>query len=152
MSWSTIQTTGRVSFRYLLTAAAALAIVGAAGAGPPRMAPDARGYQTTVLLQQAVATRPSVSLPTFAAPHPPPHARRASVSVTVLAPVGVAPAVVARAPRVVPGPYTVAIRGPDGEVRRYPVEGRPAAVVVRQYTVQPGQTVTVYVPARGPRR
>ncbi|MFO0927501.1 MAG: hypothetical protein U0736_10745 [Gemmataceae bacterium] len=40
---------------------------------------------------------------------------------------------------------TIAIRGPDGEVRRFPLEGGPSSIVVRQYTITPGQAVTVQV-------
>lgn len=115
-----------------------------------RIAPDARGYQTTMqLMQQRAAASPSIPQTVTRTPvyRPAPSA----MQVIVQAPVRTEGA---RSAPAVPAPYSIAIRGPDGELRRYPVEGGPSSVVVRQYTVQPGQAITVYVnpPAAAPRR
>ncbi|MFO0927503.1 MAG: hypothetical protein U0736_10755 [Gemmataceae bacterium] len=131
-----------------------------ASAQYPRIAPDARGYQTTMqLMQQRAASSPSLprsyarsaspSLPQSYTVTPAAPAYQA-VQVTVAAPQG-RTQVARGTPATQPGvPYSIAIRGPDGEVRRYPVEGGPSSVVVRQYTVSPGQAITVYVQPPAP--
>lgn len=114
-----------------------------------RVAPDARGYQTTMqLMQQRAAASPSIPQTVTRAPV---HRAPSAMQVTVQAPVRTE---VVRSAPAAPAPYSIAIRGPDGDLRRYPVEGGPSSVVVRQYTVQPGQAITVYVnpPATAPRR
>jgi hypothetical protein len=47
-------------------------------------------------------------------------------------------------------PYYVTIRGPDGEVRRFPVEGGPAAIQYQSAPVvlRPGESVTLRLVAR----
>jgi hypothetical protein len=45
-------------------------------------------------------------------------------------------------------PYYVTLRGPDGQVRRFPVEGGPASIHYTQVVVRPGQSVTIQVAAR----
>jgi hypothetical protein len=42
-----------------------------------------------------------------------------------------------------PAPMYVAIRGPDGQVRRFPVEGGREAIQVRQVVLHPGESLTL---------
>jgi hypothetical protein len=42
-----------------------------------------------------------------------------------------------------PEPFDVALRGPDGQVRRFPVEGGREAIQTRQVVLRPGETVTI---------
>jgi hypothetical protein len=44
-----------------------------------------------------------------------------------------------------PQPFYVTLRGPDGTLRRYPVEGGPASIRYTQVVVQPGQSLTIHV-------
>jgi hypothetical protein len=41
-------------------------------------------------------------------------------------------------------PFYVDLRGPDGQVRRFPVEGGRAAIRYRQVVLQPGQSLTIH--------
>jgi hypothetical protein len=41
-------------------------------------------------------------------------------------------------------PFYVDLRGPDGRVRRFPVEGGPAAIRYRQVVLHPGETLTIH--------
>jgi hypothetical protein len=106
----------------------------------PVIPPGTRGYQTTMIIQNHWQHPAEL-------PPPPPAAR----------PTRVAPAqplqVVVTAPAEAP-PFYVNLRGPDGQVRRFPVEGGRAAIRVREIIVRPGQTVTVYVgsPAGHPKQ
>jgi hypothetical protein len=46
-------------------------------------------------------------------------------------------------------PYYVRLRGPDGKMRRFPVQGGPASIQYTTVVVRPGQSVTIsYTPAR----
>jgi hypothetical protein len=55
---------------------------------------------------------------------------------------------VAPAPRPAPAPFAVAIRGPDGQVRRFAVEGGRAAIQAPPVVVlHPGESVTVQLRA-----
>jgi hypothetical protein len=46
-------------------------------------------------------------------------------------------------------PFYAVLRGPDGQTRRFPVEGGRASITYTQVVVQPGQSVTIYwSPAR----
>jgi hypothetical protein len=46
-------------------------------------------------------------------------------------------------------PFQVSLRGPDGQVRRFTVEGGEAAIQYRQVVLRPGQSVTIrWVKAR----
>jgi hypothetical protein len=70
-----------------------------------------------------------------APPPPTPHWGASTVSVSVA---------VNPTPRPAPEPYYVNIRGPDGQVRRFPVEGGPAAIQSPSVVVlRPGQSVTI---------
>jgi hypothetical protein len=40
-------------------------------------------------------------------------------------------------------PFYVNLRGPDGQVRRFPVEGGPAAIRYRQVVLHPGESLTI---------
>lgn len=125
-----------------------------ATAQTPRIAPDARGYQTTMqLMQQRAATSPSLprsyaSSPSVARSYTVTPSYQA-LQVTVAAPPG-RTEVARGTPAPAPVPYAIAIRSPDGEVRRYPVEGGRSAIVVRQYTLTPGQAITVHVQPAAP--
>ena len=39
----------------------------------------------------------------------------------------------------------VDLRGPDGQVRRFPVEGGPEAIEVSRLVLRPGQTLTIHL-------
>lgn len=128
---------------YLVAAVAATAAllwaVGAAAAQTPRIPPDARGFQATQMLQRhqqqkAAASRSAPTAPVITRRPVEPAPFASGVDVTVAAP---APA---------PAPVTVAIRGPDGEVKKYVVEGGRESIVVRRYVVGPGEQVTILVP------
>ena len=41
-------------------------------------------------------------------------------------------------------PFYVDLRGPDGQVRRFPVEGGRAAIRYRQVVLHPGETLTIH--------
>jgi hypothetical protein len=46
-------------------------------------------------------------------------------------------------------PFYAVLRGPDGQTRRFPVEGGRASITYTQVVVHPGQSVTIYwSPAR----
>jgi hypothetical protein len=40
-------------------------------------------------------------------------------------------------------PLVVGIRGPDGELRRFPVEGGRAAIETYQVVLRPGASITI---------
>ncbi|MFO0878963.1 MAG: hypothetical protein U0840_16595 [Gemmataceae bacterium] len=139
------------SFGWPITmVAGVLLFAGGVQAQTPRIHPGARGFETNLALKQAAQQRarsvPQAPTQTYRAPATP-RLESSPLEVTVEAPRGrtqvtrsdagsaVAPAV----------PFTVAIRGPDGEVRRYPVEGGPSAIVIRRYAVNPGQVLTISV-------
>ena len=83
--------------------------------------------------------------PRPAAPTPPPVARRAptylpphwdgSLLVTVTQP----------APAPAAAPLTVKLRGPEGVVRSFPVEGGPEAIQRREVIVRPGESASINV-------
>jgi len=57
--------------------------------------------------------------------------------------------IVVEAPRPVTAPLTVDLRGPDGQVRRFPVEGGREAIQVQSVTVRAGESVTIrWTPAK----
>jgi hypothetical protein len=41
-------------------------------------------------------------------------------------------------------PFYVDLRGPDGQVRRFPVEGGRAAIQYRQVVIRSGETLTIH--------
>lgn len=43
--------------------------------------------------------------------------------------------------------FAVDIRGPQGETRTFPVAGGPQAIQVRRYVLQPGEQMTIRLPA-----
>jgi hypothetical protein len=59
--------------------------------------------------------------------------------------------VVTRAARA-PAPEYVTLRGPDGVVRTFPLEGGREAIVVREVTLRPGEQLTLNVNPSGPPR
>jgi hypothetical protein len=118
-----------------LTASAALLLLTAlpVAAQQPRIPPDARGYQTTMIIQQAhqapAARQPSPVLPSYA-PAP------SSVGVSVNVPN-------VTVPTSTPTTY-VTIRGLDGQVRRFPL-ARGVEVQYRrgQVVLRPGESTTI---------
>lgn len=93
--------------------------------------PAARGYQTTMMIQQhqAVAGRiaeATASPPRFTAVSAEPAPN--SLAVDINPPPS--------------QPMTVAIRGPDGEVRRFPVSS-PEAIRPRTIIVRPGEKLSI---------
>jgi hypothetical protein len=42
-------------------------------------------------------------------------------------------------------PLEVDLVGPDGQVRRFPVEGGPAAIQYRRVVLRPGEAVTIHL-------
>jgi hypothetical protein len=40
-------------------------------------------------------------------------------------------------------PLSVDLRGPDGQIRRFPVEGGRAAIQTTQVVLRPGESVTI---------
>jgi hypothetical protein len=124
-----------------LSAALALAATGVAFGQPPRIPPDARGYQTTQIMKQYYQNR-AARLPDPAPPRVAPSrsqepAYTASV-VSVNVPNNPVP----------PGEPTtyVNIKGEDGVVRRFPlakgvkVEYTPGPIVLR-----PGESTTIRI-------
>jgi hypothetical protein len=108
-----------------LVAATFLLLAPAAPAGPStRSGP---GWSSSPSTSAGSSSRRTVSAPVV---------RWGSVSATVAVP---QPA----------RPYYVRLRGPDGKIRRFPVEGGPASIQYTQVVVRPGQSVTIsYAPAR----
>jgi hypothetical protein len=51
--------------------------------------------------------------------------------------------VVMLAPQAAMKPAQVALRGPDGQVRRFPVVGGRDAIQYRQVVLRPGQSLTI---------
>jgi hypothetical protein len=51
-----------------------------------------------------------------------------------------------------PAPVYVTVRGPDGELRRFPLEGGREAIQTRQIVVRPGESATLQIVAAGPRK
>ncbi|MCC6420199.1 MAG: hypothetical protein IT429_18345 [Gemmataceae bacterium] len=100
--------------------------------GSRRIGPDTRAFQATMARQQqrrqqAAAPQPaSLPAPVPRAPTP------AGLDVVVTAPAAAAPAY-------------ITLRGPDGEVRRFALQGGATAFQTRQIVVRPGQSVTVTV-------
>lgn len=114
-----------------VSVAAAIALAsGTAGAQQPRIPPDARGYQTFLIQQrayQSVAPRPQP------VPHPSPAFRTAQpTGATVRVDVPDAP------------PTYVTIRGPDGQVRRFPLaKGVKVEYRSQTVTLRPGESTTI---------
>jgi hypothetical protein len=133
-----------------LAVAAALLVVGPAAAQPPtlRIPPDARGYQTVLATQEYLRTLAAVPArgvtpPSAVASAPSPYrpAAPTAVEVTVTGP----------PPAPEAAPVYVTIRGPDGELRRFPLEGGREALQSRVIVVRPGEsaTIPIVVGARG---
>jgi hypothetical protein len=53
--------------------------------------------------------------------------------------------VVPAAPQPAEEPTYVELRGPDGQVRRFPIEGGRDAIQYRQVALRPGESVTFQV-------
>lgn len=137
----------RLARRFLPTVAISLASTllmgGRASAQQPRpvyVAPDVKGFQTQRMLQQ------SAQQPTPAGPRIP-----------FAPPATAAGAVTPQAPSVqltltfpsVQNKTFVAIRGPDGEVRYFPVEGGQEGT--RVIVVRPGERVFIQLPPPSPK-
>jgi hypothetical protein len=89
------------------------------------------------------------------------HVRSGSATTTRYSPPASVPAPVVRAapmrmtilvsspaPQPEKGPLEVNLRGPDGQVRRFPVEGGAASIQWTQVVIRPGQSVTIRWVAR----
>ena len=64
--------------------------------------------------------------------------------VAYVAPRAAIPSVVVTMPVQPPSkPFYVDLRGPDGQVRRFPVEGGRAAIQYRQVVIRSGETLTI---------
>jgi hypothetical protein len=121
----------------LLAAASALLLVGPVVAQSPRavyIPPDVKGYRAQQMLQQAVQqqSQRAPSAPSVATTPSPVAARHVTpVWVSVTLPKS-------------PDTTFVAIRGPEGEVRYFPVEGgREGSHVI---VVHPGERVRIQLP------
>lgn len=131
----------RLARALLSLIAAALVLLTAlpATAQQPKIPPDARGYQTTMILQQHYqnqASKASVLSPARPAPSSPPRYSASSLTVNVNVP---------DAPMPASAPVTyITIRGPEGEVRRFPL-ARGVEVVYRrgQIVLRPGESTSI---------
>ena len=129
----------------LAAVAATLLLGGVASAQYPGgrpFRPDARGFEIQRSMQAAQARR-AASAPTVQSiprSYRPAEAEPAptQVEIAMTLPTGAPPA-------------SVAIRGPDGELRTFPVEGGQAGLANRVIVVRPGQTVTIQVTPQGTR-
>ena len=73
----------------------------------------------------------------------------APATVARVTPSAITISIVVEAPRPVTAPLTVDLRGPDGQVRRFPVEGGREAIQVQSVTVRAGESVTIrWTPAK----
>jgi hypothetical protein len=81
-------------------------------------------------------------------PSPPPQIVRVIQVVPVPVIVSVAVTVV---PQPTKGSIQVNLRGPDGQLRRFPVEGGREAIEYEQIVLRPGQSVTIRWVAAKPR-
>jgi hypothetical protein len=73
------------------------------------------------------------------------HPQPATPPVPYFALRAVIPSVVVTLPVQPPSkPFYVDLRGPNGQVRRFPVEGGRAAIQYRQVTVRPGEMLTIH--------
>ena len=122
-----------------------LLAAGPAGAqqpGPiPRFPSEARGYQKMKILQQFLLNREAAA--THAAHRVGSPAVTARPASTLNPQTQVPLSLVFAIPEPSPVTETVAIQGPNGEVRNFPVEGGLATVRVRPVVVHPGETVTI---------
>jgi hypothetical protein len=117
--------------------AGALALLAAAGLLSPRVAVAGEHVRGGDVVSAARATpRSSPPQPTNA-----PVVRSAGfqVAVTVVPPAPTRPA---------KAPVYVNLRGPDGQTRRFLVEGGAAAIEAPQLVLRPGQSVTIRFAAR----
>lgn len=109
----------------------------------PRIPADAKGYQTAMILQKyhqkQGGTQAAARVPTIRP------ARPASVVVPEQAAPSAQPVqlVISTPPEA--SQRTVVLRGPDGQLREFPLPGGAASIVVRDVTVRPGQSVTVQI-------
>lgn len=157
MCLSHLATIFRLRFPCLLAAAIALIAPALAEAQTPRLHPETRGYQSTQAIKQAAQQRArATSQPTVSsAPRVSTARRPAAMQVTVEAPRGqtqVVRTTAAEADGVIAGTRTLTIRGPDGGVRTFPVEGGSSAIVIREYIVNPGEALTIVVNPTAPSR
>jgi hypothetical protein len=126
-----------------LTAAAALLVTsGHAAAQLPRIPPDARGYQTTRIVEQAHQSRP-YHAPTPASRATPSYRQPArSVSVSVTVPTLTAPA----------SDEHLSIQGPNGEGHSFqPASGAEVVLGHRHIVLRPRESTTIQLTV-APRR
>jgi hypothetical protein len=78
-----------------------------------------------------------------APPPPPPHSKVTKTPVVVPSR-SVAVSIQVSRPAVASKDLTVRLRGPDGQIRRFPVEGGWASIdVARAVVLRPGQSITI---------
>jgi hypothetical protein len=104
----------------------------------PRVPPDAKGHQAGLILREQLQRRPAQQRAAPPAAQPP----RTVVVRPAPAPepLQVVVSVPAQPPRVF-----VDIRGPDGKMRRFPLEGGAAAIQRQEVVVRAGETATITV-------
>jgi hypothetical protein len=119
----------------VIAAAALLTAAGPAAAQQPHIPPGARGFQVAMMWQDFYQHRA-----TTATPAPVPRTARPAPTV---GPLQVAVSV----PTGEPKPVYVDIRGPDGSIRRFPLEGGRQAIHPREVIVHAGESVTVTLTA-----
>jgi hypothetical protein len=128
----------RIGVTLALTAAAVTFLTPPVAAQAPRIPPDARGYQTYLLRQearQAVHSAPAPVAQRSTTPHYSSSPNTGVyVGVNVPTPTGSTPA---------PTTY-VTIRGPDGKVRRFPLASGVEVQYSREaVTLRPGESATI---------
>jgi hypothetical protein len=118
------------------------ALAHAQSPGRPRIPPDARGFQATMMRQEQLQRR--ASQPT----------RQAAVARSAVTARAVTPALppLQVAVNVPPAGASalVELRGPDGKVRSFPLAGGRDTVEPQQIIVRAGESVTIQVTARPP--
>jgi hypothetical protein len=107
-------------------------------ASTPRVYPGDRGYHSTMQIQQYYQVRERIA--------PVVQARRAAAAEAAETPA----APIAQDVAVTIGdskarPVMIAIRGPDGEVRSYPLAGGREAIRARTIIVHPGEKLTIRI-------
>ena len=133
--FSTMTTLRKLAIASAVLFLGASAAVAQAPGASPRISPEMRGYQRTMIYQQHATAAPSVLSHS---------AYRTNLPVTTTA----APSleVVVSAP-VAPAPTTVTLRGPDGRMRTFALQGGRAAIQTRSVIVHAGETVRITVAA-----
>jgi hypothetical protein len=146
--------------RSLLPAAGGLAVAAAAlllAAGPaaaqqpaasPRIPPDAKGWQAAMIQQEYLQARSAQRAP--AAPPTTPQALYARAPSPQRTPTLLSVTLAVPAVQQETAVVSVDLRGPDGEVRNFPLEGGREVIQTRKVIVRPGESVTVRLTPSAP--